>query len=181
MKKETDKEYSPTINVDIKTFHVKVNDKIIQIQIWDCCGNDQFALNTRNLFINSSVVLLVYAINDKEKSFNDLKSWYNILKEYSYDSIIFLIGNKNDLEKEREVTIEDVETFKNNYNDIKMLFETSAKNGENIDKLFDDIEISIYEKIKNDEKNLENSMNDNRSYKLNMENHKKKKKKKWIC
>ena len=181
MKKETDKEYSPTINVDIKTFHVKVNDKIIQIQIWDCCGNDQFALNTRNLFINSSVVLLVYAINDKEKSFNDLKSWYNILKEYSYDSIIFLIGNKNDLEKEREVTIEDVETFKNNYNDIKMFFETSAKNGENIDKLFDDIAISIYEKIKNDEKNLENSMNDNRSYKLNMENHKKKKKKKWIC
>ena len=178
MKKDTSKEYTPTINVDIKTFHVKVNGKIIQIQIWDCCGNDQFAQKTRNLFINSSVALLVYAINDKQKSFNDLKIWYNILKENSYDSILFLIGNKSDLENEREVTKEDVETFKNNYDDIKMFFETSAKNGENIDELLDNIAISIYDKIKNDEKNLENAMNDNRSYKLNIENHKKKRKKK---
>jgi len=178
MKKDISKECTPTINVDIKTFHVKVNGKIIQIQIWDCCGNDQFAQKTRNLFINSSVALLVYAINDKQKSFNDLKIWYNILKENSYDSILFLIGNKSDLENEREVTKEDVETFKNNYDDIKMFFETSAKNGENIDELLDNIAISIYEKIKNDEKNLENAMNDNRSYKLNMENHKKKRKKK---
>ena len=181
MKKETDKEYSPTINVDIKTFHVKVNGKIIQIQIWDCCGNDQFALKTRNLFINSSVALLVYAINDKEKSFNDLKSWYNILKEHCYDSILFLLGNKSDLENAREVTKEDVETFKNNYDDIKMFFETSAKNDENINKLLDNIVISIYEKIKNDKKNLENALNDNSSIKLNLENHKKKKKKKWFC
>ena len=178
MKKDTIKEYTPTINVDIKTFHVKVNGKIIQIQICDCCGNDQFAQKTRNLFINSSVALLVYAINDKQKSFNDLKIWYNILKENSYDSILFLIGNKSDLENEREVTKEDVETFKNNYDDIKMFFETSAKNGENIDELLDNIAISIYDKIKNDEKNLENAMNDNRSYKLNIENHKKKRKKK---
>ena len=181
MKKETDKEYSPTINVDIKTFHVKVNGKIIQIQIWDCCGNDQFALNTRNLFINSSVVLLVYAINDKEKSFNDLKSWYNILKEHCYDSILFLIGNKSDLENEREVTKEDVETFKNNYDDIKMFFETSAKNFNNIDKLLENIAISIYEKDTNDENQLDNAIHRERITLIKKESKKGKKKKKNFC
>ena len=34
-----------------------------------------------------------------------------------------------------------------------MFFETSTLNGENIDKLLENISISIYEKNKNDEKN----------------------------
>ena len=128
MEKETDKEYAPTISVDIKNFQVKVNDKIIQIQFWDCCGNDEFALNTPNLFKNTSLAILVYAI-DKEKSFKILEQWHNMLLNNSYDHTIIWIGNKSDLEKERKVKLKDAETFKNNYHDIKMLFEASAING----------------------------------------------------
>ena len=105
MEKEVDKEYESTMSIDIKNIQVKVNDKIIQISIWDCCGNDKFAQNTPNLLKNVSIALLVYAINDKDKSFNDLNIWHNILKEHSCESIIFLIGNKSDLEEEREVTV----------------------------------------------------------------------------
>ena len=71
-----------------------------------------------------------------------------MLLNNSYDHTIIWIGNKSDLEKERKVKLKDAETFKNNYHDIKMLFETSAKNGENIDKLFEIIAISILEKMK---------------------------------
>jgi len=155
MKKEIDKYYADTTSIDIKNIQVKVNDEIIQINIWNCCDNDKFALNTPNLFKNTSVAVLIYAINDKE-SFNVLKIWYNMLKENSKDSIIFLIGNKNDLEKEREVTIEEGEAFKNNYYDIKMFFEASALICKNIDNLLDNIAISIYEKnkkLENDEDN----------------------------
>ena len=60
-KKEIDKDYSPTISIDVKYFQVKVNDKIIQIQFWDCCSNVEFALNTPNLFKNTSLAILVYA------------------------------------------------------------------------------------------------------------------------
>jgi small GTP-binding protein len=184
MKKESSKEYEPTISLDVKFFQVKVNDKIIQIQIWDCCGNDEFALNTPNLFKNASVAILVYAINDKEKSFNNLQNWYNMLLNNSYGQIIFLIGNKNDLADKRNVPTKEGENYKNNYDDIKMFFETSAKSGENIDKLLENIAISIYEKIEKEEKEVENKMNDNRSnrsIKLKEKNHKKKMKKKWIC
>jgi len=142
--KEIDGEYAPTLSIDTKNFQVKVNDKIIQIQIWDCCGNDEFALNTPNLFKNASIAILVYAINDK-KSYDALENWYNMLKQHSYESIVFLIGNKSDLEKEREVTLEDAEKFKTNYADIKISFETSALNGSNIDKLLENIAITIYE------------------------------------
>ena len=186
MVKESGKEYAPTISVDIKTFQVKVNDKTIQIQIWDCCGNDEFALHTPNLFKNASIAILVYAINDK-KSYQDIGQWYNMLLNHCYDHTIFLIGNKSDLEKERKVTIEEAENYKNNYANIKMFFETSAKNFNNIDKLLENIAISIYEKNENVEKNLENNENDEnhlekvKTIKLNKENHKSKNKNKNKC
>ena len=180
MGKETDKEYAPTISVDVKNFQVKVNEKIIQIQIWDCCGNDEFAQSTKNLFVNASISILVYAINER-KSFKNLEEWYNILKTHTFDSTLFLIGNKNDLEKERKVKIEEGEQFKNSYDNIKMFFETSAKNGENIDKLLNNIAISIYEKNEKEEKDLENELNNNRPIKLNKVNNNKKKKNNCVC
>ena len=180
LKRQIDNEYSPTISVDIVNFQVKVNDKIMQIQIWDACGNDEFALHTPNLFKNTSVALLVYDINDKN-SFEALNNWYNMLLNNSYGHSIFLIGNKNNLEKERQVTKEEGEKFKNNYNAIKMFFETSSKDGENIDKLFDNMVISIYEKNEKDQKDLVNSKNNIKAIKLNKKDHKKRKKKKWNC
>ena len=158
MEKEIDGEYEPIMSKDIKNIQAKVNDKIIQISIWDCCGSDKFAQNTPNLFKNTSIAFLVYAINDKEKSFNYLEIWYNTLKDHSYDNMIFLIGNKSDLEKEREVTIEDAETFKNNNDDIKMFLETSALKGNNMDKLLDYIAFLIYDKEANDENKAEDCM-----------------------
>ena len=118
MEKEIDGEYEPTQSIDIKNIQAKVNDKIMQISIWDCCGNEKFAQITPNLFKDTYITLLIYAINDKEKSFNELNSWCNILKDNSFENMIFLIGNKSDLEKEREVTIEEGENFKNNKDDI---------------------------------------------------------------
>ena len=108
MGKEIDDEYEPTSSININNIQAKVNDKIIQISIWDTCGNNKFAQNMPNLFKNTYIALLVYTINKKEKSFNELDHWINILKEHSYDSIIFLIGNKSYLEEEREHTIEEL-------------------------------------------------------------------------
>ena len=70
------------------------------------------------MFINSSIVILVYSINDKEKSFKIIEQWHNMLLKNSDDYIIIWIGNKSDLEKERKVKLKDAETFKNNYHDI---------------------------------------------------------------
>ena len=149
MGKASDGEYAPTMTIDIKNIQAKVNDKIIQINIWDCCGNEKFGEETPQLFKNASIVILAYAINDKQ-SYDALKNWYNILKIHTYESIIFLIGNKSGLEKEREVTIEDADNFKNEFDDIKIFFETSALYDNNMDKLLENIAISIYEKDIND-------------------------------
>ena len=170
---DDDKEYSPTISVDTKTFKVKVNDKIIQIQIWDTCGNDEFAQSTPNMFKNASISIIVYAIND-QKSFNNIEIWYNLIIKNSFESLIFLIGNKSDLEEERKITIEEGEKRKEYYEgNIKVFFETSAKNDDNIDKLLKKISILLAKKNESDEK-INN-------IKLEKEELQKKKNKKKMC
>ena len=55
------------MSIDIKNLQIKVNEEILQMNIWDCCGNDKFALRTPKLFKKVSIAILVYAINDKKK------------------------------------------------------------------------------------------------------------------
>ena len=143
----------PTISLDVVKFQVKVNDKIMQLQIWDSCGNEEFVHNTPNLFRDTTLTIIVYAINDR-KSFFAVEKWNNILNQYSFECIKYLIGNKSDLEDERVVQKEEGEALKDNY-DFNFFLETSAKTGFNIANLLNKIAISIYQKEKKSEEENE--------------------------
>ena len=170
---------SPKINVDVENFQVKVNETIIQLQLWDSCGNEEFAQNTPNLFRGTALVIRVYAINDR-KSFFAVEKWNNILNQYSLESIKYLIGNKCDLEDDRVVSKEEGEALKDDY-DFNLFMETSAKTGFNIKNLINNIAISIYEKIKKKEEE-DGPITQNSRITLNREFIKKsKKKKKKFC
>ena len=49
----------------MKMIQVKVNNKIIQIQFWDSCGNEKFAKSVPNLFKNALLAILVYDEKNK--------------------------------------------------------------------------------------------------------------------
>ena len=168
---------SPTISLDVVNYQVKVNDKKIKIQLWDTCGNDEFAKNTPNLFKNTTLAIIVYAINDRQ-SFNEVGEWYNILREKSIDSLVYLIGNKIDLEKERKVTKDEGEELKKQLN-FNYFLETSSKTGFNIKQLINKIAIFIYEKDKNENLNEGNKISHEDL--RNLEDDKKKRKKKECC
>ena len=61
--------------------------------------------------------------------------------------IILLLGNKDDLKAEREVTTEEGQEFANKHNLI--FFETSAKTGHNIEEAFIQSATVVNENIKN--------------------------------
>jgi GTPase SAR1 family protein len=66
----------------------------------------------------------------------NLGTWYNEVMAQSEPSVIvFLVGNKKDMEDRREVSVERVEAFMREKG-IQFHFETSAKSGENIENLF---------------------------------------------
>ena len=107
----------------------------IKLQIWDTCGQEVYRSFISNFFRNSSLAIIVYSIIDK-KSFDCIEGWLKELKEKSNPDIkIFLLGNKADLEDEREVKYEDGEQLKNMY-DFLYFNETSAKTGLNVTEVF---------------------------------------------
>ena len=61
--------------------------------------------------------------------------------------MLFLVGNKCDMDNMREVNIEQILEFKAS-NNILYFCETSAKSGKNIERLFTDTARFIYTKYK---------------------------------
>jgi small GTP-binding protein len=137
-------EYSPTIGFEFLTFFIKINDTIIKLQIWDTCGQEVYRSLIKSFYHNSSLGILVYSIDNKN-SFDNLGSWLNEIKnEGNPDINIFLVGNKVDLESQRQVSREMGETFCKN-NKIKFFLETSAKTGFNAENVFIEASKLLYQ------------------------------------
>ena len=134
--------YITTIGLDYKLKSVKLdNGKTIKVQLWDTAGQDKYRTIAKNYFKGSHGILLLYDIT-KTNSFENIREWIRDIKEeVSEKAIIFLIGNKIDLEEQRKISkekgVELAEEYKIPF------FEASAKSGENVDEVFK----ALYTKI----------------------------------
>ena len=136
--------YNATIGFEFFVFNIKLNDVVIKLQVWDTCGQELYRTLITNFYRNASLAILVYGINS-EQSFEDIDMWLRELRNHSNpDAKIFLIGNKLDLENEREVEKKAGEEFTKN-NGINLFMETSAKTGFNAQKLFVEAARVLYE------------------------------------
>ena len=122
--------YQATVGFEFLTFNLKLNDKVIKLQIWDTCGQEIYKSLITNFYRNSSLAVVIYAIDDKE-SFKHAENWLKDLREQANPDVrIFLVGNKADLEEERKITREEGEKYRLDQN-LDLFMETSAKTGFN--------------------------------------------------
>ena len=130
-----DETYSATVGFEFLTFNVRIDGKVIKLQIWDTCGQEIYRSLISSFYRNASIAMMVYSIESKE-SFNHMETWLKEIKLQSNPDIkIFLIGNKADLEDQREVTSNEAEKFREE-NGIHYFGETSAKSGLNTKEVF---------------------------------------------
>jgi len=130
-----DESYNSTVGFEFFTFNVKINDKVIKLQIWDTCGQELYRSLITNFYRNSSLAIMVYSINSKE-TFDNIEMWLKELRTHSNpDAKVFLIGNKIDLENERQVTKQMGEKFCKE-NKLSLFLESSAKTGLNAQNIF---------------------------------------------
>ena len=133
-----DDDHKITIGVDFATTTLRVNNKLIKIQIWDTAGQETFLSITKTYYKHVHMCIIVYDVTNRE-SYRNVLRWYkevvnNCLEK---DVHIMIIGNKIDLRDESNsmhVSTEEADGFSCRHNFSFM--ETSAKNATNIDDMF---------------------------------------------
>eukprot|EP00112_Aurelia_sp_Birch-Aquarium-sp1_P007033 Seg1769.1 transcript_id=Seg1769.1/GoldUCD/mRNA.D3Y31 product="Ras-related protein Rab-8B" protein_id=Seg1769.1/GoldUCD/D3Y31 len=119
----------------------------------DTAGQERYETITTQYYRRAHGVILVYDIS-RIQSFDNMRKWLKYVDDYASSNVkLIIVGNKCDLETDRQVTPEKGKQLANQY-DVPF-FETSAYAFVNIDEAFTGIAQSIYDsKIVEERKEL---------------------------
>ena len=98
MDNEFKTEHQVTIGVEFGSFGVKVEDKVIKLQIWDTAGQESFKSVTRIFYRGAHCVFLTYDVT-REDTFANLSQWLSEVKQHATEDVrIYMVGNKSEME-----------------------------------------------------------------------------------
>ena len=105
------------VGVEFWTKEFQKDKDIIKLQIWDTAGLEKYVAITSAYYRGTKGCLVVYDITNKS-SFDNVDEFINKYKKSNNDddSVIILIGNQSDLEKERVITKEEGKEKSQKYN-----------------------------------------------------------------
>ncbi|PRP85631.1 hypothetical protein PROFUN_06420 [Planoprotostelium fungivorum] len=95
-------EYKATIGADFLTKHVMIDNVPVTMQIWDTAGQERFQSLGVAFYRGADCCALVFDINS-EKSFDSVTSWKEAQIQNPHDFCFVLLGNKVDIENQRQV------------------------------------------------------------------------------
>jgi Ras-related protein Rab-5C len=133
----------PTLGASYTSKLVNVGDSMTRLLIWDTAGQERYRGITPMYYRNAVAAIIVYSITDRE-SFKQVEVWLRSLEEnIPAGVLLFLVGNKSDLEDNREVPIDDGQE---KATEIHAVFsEVSAKTGDGVDELFVTVASACFE------------------------------------
>ena len=140
--------YIPTMGLNITQKIFDIDKNSVELVLWDIGGQTKFEIIRKKFYEGMSMILLLFDLTNP-MSFANVPKWHQDIKNYfKNDQKIkgYLIGNKNDLVKERIVSENDA---------VRLAFaldldyiEISALTGYNIEKTFHEIASNLL-KFKN--------------------------------
>ena len=126
----------PTIGAAFTTKTLELESRKIRFEIWDTAGQERYHSLAPMYYRGAKAAIVVYDITSNH-SFQKAKLWVQELQQSISEIVISLVGNKIDLESQREVLRKDAQEYAEEH---QLLFvETSAKNDQNITSLFQEI------------------------------------------
>ncbi|MCG3226168.1 MAG: GTP-binding protein [Candidatus Heimdallarchaeota archaeon] len=125
--------HQPTLGANFLIWNTIIEGEEIKLIIADSGSQERFLPVLPTYFQGSLAAAIVFDITSQE-SFDKLDFWLETLKKGVGEIPIVLVGNKNDLKSDREVSIEDAEKYAEQLNTL--YFEVSAKDNVNLFPLF---------------------------------------------
>jgi len=133
--------YDPTIeNTFNKT--LKIRNQEFELHVVDTAGQDEYSIFPTQYAVDIHGYVLVYSINSA-KSFEVVQVLYDKISDLVGNPRVpvVLVGNKKDLESEREVSLADGQKLAKEINAV--FLETSAKDNLCVTDLFQNIVVQI--------------------------------------
>ena len=126
---------TPTVGIDFCVKFIVVRGCRINLELCDTVGQDRLRSIIRPFYRDAVGGLLVFDITNRE-SFDILSMWIEEAQKYAgpHKLVFILVGNKTDQAIHREVSKKEALSFATKH-DMEY-YETSAKTGSNITKVF---------------------------------------------
>lgn len=136
----TNEHYS-TIGVDFKIKTIEIGGKQIKLQLWDTAGQERFRTITTSYYRGAHTIVLVFDLTSQQ-SFENLDKWIAQIEYHTTNENYFLalVGTKSDMVDSPGAVVVKKSVI-DEYCAARGLkyYETSAKNGSGIDKLFNEL------------------------------------------
>jgi GTPase KRas len=127
--------YDPALEVPRTSKTITIDNQQCIVHVWEYNGADR---ETQERLIRSCEgVILIFSITSRE-SFEKVKTLYNQVRSIKDSSqvSIYLVGNKRDLEAQRQVGTIEAVVLAAKLRLGEPFYEVSAKTGENVDRVF---------------------------------------------
>lgn len=129
-----------TVGVNFKSRKVHVANELVQVQVWDTAGQEQFHKITTSYYKGAQGIMLVYDVTDRA-SLANIEYWIKNIKHHASDQVqVALVGNKTDL---RSANTDPTKKFCEMVHGREIaakygipFFETSAKDSFNVEIAF---------------------------------------------
>lgn len=125
--------YITTIGVDFKIRTINIDGEKVKLQIWDTAGQERFRTITSTYYRGTHGVIIVYDVTNAE-SFVNVKRWLHEIEQNCEVVNRVLVGNKDDCPELKVVETQDAQKFAERMG--VQLYETSAKENQNIEEVF---------------------------------------------
>lgn len=131
----------PTVGVANNQILVRLQDRLVNLNVWDTAGQEKYRSLVPLYTKGAHLILIVFDLTDRD-SFAGLDEWLKIAREQSGNKCpIIVAANKHDMIEDFAIDISDAKAWANEH-DCQFIC-TSAKTGENVQALFQEIAMNV--------------------------------------
>ncbi len=128
------KDYKMTLGTNIFAKSLSVEGTSVKLIIWDLAGQPHFKHVRSGFYLGAVGALLVYDVT-RRTTLENLENWRTEMMNNTNDvAAVVVVGNKCDLKNLREVKRSEGEDYAKSLG--APFFETSAKEGDNVEAAF---------------------------------------------
>ncbi len=136
-------EYKPTLGTNIVIKELKLDNNSVKLLLWDIAGQAKWR-DVRHLYYKGAQGCILVFDCTRATTFESIPAWFKDLIKFSGDIPRILLANKIDLTDIRKISKDQAQESADELN--AAYFETSAKDGTQVNDAFEKISSKILQK-----------------------------------